>query len=133
MAAKEAAAASISPPQEVYARDGVLAGEVLKLPEKLERCWITVQAQDQDAFVRISVAQAAPAVPDITARSAGASGDEPGLAANGCVHVPAGTERHWNLEECVVAGERDRIYLGHRALVAGGVVRFFKSSGPKGT
>src|SRR5688572_3804267 len=101
MSAVEAAAASISPPAEVYARNGVVAGEVFKLPAKFRHCYLTVQAEGQDlyVFVKVSKSTVAPAVPDQSARSAVDGSNEIAAAANGGVHVPAGQERHFNLEE----------------------------------
>lgn len=134
MSAKEAKAASVSPPGEVYARNGATAGEVFKLPKKFRRQYLTVQAEGQDAYAFVKVAKTAPAVPDQSARSTVDGSNEIAAAANGGVHVPAGQERHFDLEELEpeIKADGDRIWLGHDAAVAGGVVRFWKSSGPKG-
>lgn len=133
MSATEAKAASIAPPAEVYARNGTTSGEVLKLPTKFRHQYLTVQAEGQDAYVFVKVAKTAPTAPDQSARST-VSSDEPAAATAGCIHVPAGQERHFDLEELEndIKSKDDRIWLGHDAAVAGGVVRFWKSSGPKG-
>lgn len=134
MSATEAKAASISPPQEGFARIGVVAGEVFMLPAKWHRSYITVQAEGQDVYVflRVAKATAVPTVPDQSARSTITS-NAIDLVANFCAHIPAGTERHFNLDELdeQIKSKDDRIWFGHDCLVVG-VVRGFKSSGPKG-
>jgi hypothetical protein len=130
------AAAGVTPPGSVYVLASVaVAGpaEVVKLDtDDWNGKWISVQAEVDDAFVRFGTTVAT-ATPDPAAVSAAAAPPATlAPAPDGCWHIPAGTTQQFYLRNFVTRDDQG-IFMGHisNAAVAGGSVRFYRSSGPR--
>lgn len=123
-------AAAVTPPVDVYVRATVGTSESLKLPTVFHENWITLQADSEDVYVNFTVGASGTA--DETATSSVTS-NLPSPATNGVLHIPAGTERNYDLGLLKRSNVNDRIWLNHISPTGGnGHLRFHRSSGPKG-
>lgn len=124
-------AAAVTPPVDVYVRATVGTSESFLVPEVFHNNWITCQAQGEDVYLSFTVGASGTA--DETATSS-VSSNEISPATNGVVHIPAGQERSFDLGLLKRSNVNDRLWLNHISETGGnGHLRFWRSSGPKGS